>query len=295
MSSTGRSSRPSAGIAAARPHARIAASAGSAGSSGSSVVAFTEQRADLVELLPCGRPRRERSQHQLERGSPEPDRRALARGHRLSLCRALGQPSGLTQQRVRPLPPIATPGGRQTLGELQQGGRSMPCQRALVQQVARPLQKRLLRPQRLAGVRGVQQPKPGQSGQEHSGVELRRPLPEAVPIDHAGALPDVQDMAGGGGPPPPPPPPRRPRPPGGPPPPPPPRRGRRPAAPAGPPPAPDPRRRRPPPPPPGWSPRAGIARAKPLSRIAISPGSRGSSGRSAVGLMRAPSTEPPQT
>src|SRR2546430_9175313 len=124
MSSTGRSSRPSAGIAAARPHARIAASAGSAGSSGSSVVAFTEQRADLVELLPCGRPRRERSQHQLERGSPEPDRRALARGHRLSLCRALGQPSGLTQQRVRPLPPIATPGGRQTLGELQQRGRS---------------------------------------------------------------------------------------------------------------------------------------------------------------------------
>src|SRR2546426_8078961 len=75
----------------------------------------------------------------------------------------------------------------------------MPCQRALVQQVARPLQKRLLRPQRLAGVRGVQQPKPGQSGQEHSGVELRRPLSEAMPIDDAGALPDVQDMAGGGG------------------------------------------------------------------------------------------------
>src|SRR5438477_8181735 len=49
-------------------------------SSGSSVVAFTEQRADLVELFPCGRPRREGLQHQLERGSPEPDRRAPARG-----------------------------------------------------------------------------------------------------------------------------------------------------------------------------------------------------------------------
>src|SRR2546429_8418567 len=112
MSSTGRSSRPSAGIAAASPTARIAASAGSAGSSGSSVVAFTEHRADVVELLPCGRPRRERLQHQLKRGSPERNLRALAGGHRLRLGRALGQPSGLAQQCVRPLPPIATSGGR---------------------------------------------------------------------------------------------------------------------------------------------------------------------------------------
>src|SRR5206468_13024030 len=42
----------------------------------------------------------------------------------------------------------------------------------------------------------------------------------------------------------------------------------------------------PPPPPPSLSPWAGIARARPRSRIAISPGSRGSWGRSAVGLMR---------
>src|SRR5439155_24297781 len=119
VSSTGRSSWPSAGIAAASPNARIAASAGNAWSSGISVVAFTEQRADLVELFPCGRPRRERLQHQLKRGSSEPDLRALARGQRLRLGRVLGQPSGLAQQRVRPLPPIATPGGRQTPRELQ--------------------------------------------------------------------------------------------------------------------------------------------------------------------------------
>src|SRR5439155_1762121 len=123
-----------------------------------------------------------------------------------------------------------------------------------------------------------------------------RPLPEAVPVDHAWALPSVEDMAGV----------ERPmhqshdavvpwlsacqtlcqRP----------RgtahrqaRGAQRAAPGAgllPPPPLPPRQAAPPPPPPSLSPRAGIARARPRSRIAISPGSRGSWGRSAVGLMR---------
>ena len=40
----------------------------------------------------------------------------------------------------------------------------------------------------------VQHPQPGQGGQKHPGVELRRPLPEAVPVDDARAVTDVENM-----------------------------------------------------------------------------------------------------
>src|SRR5256886_17482895 len=105
----------------------------------------------------------------------------------------------------------------------------MPGQRALVQHAARPLEKRLLRQCRLACVRLVQQPEPGQRGEEHPCVELHRTLPEAVPVDDARPVPEIEDMAGGTPPPapgrrgprparrppppPPPPPPPHPRPP----------------------------------------------------------------------------------
>src|SRR2546430_8459740 len=72
----------------------------------------------------------------------------------------------------------------------------------------------------------MQQPQPRQRGQEHPCVELHRPLPEAVPVDDARAVPGVEDVAAGYRPPrptrapaapgpalPPPPPPRPPRPP----------------------------------------------------------------------------------
>src|SRR3989454_11033556 len=87
-----------AGSAPTTPMARIALSPGNAGSSGSSVVACTEQRADLFQLHLRGRPGGQRSQHQLERGRLEPERRAPARCDRLTRCHAPGEPGGLAQE-----------------------------------------------------------------------------------------------------------------------------------------------------------------------------------------------------
>src|SRR5205814_3079471 len=49
---------------------------------------------------------------------------------------------------------------------------------------------------RLRGQRRMVQPVPPGGGQEHAGVELQRPSPETLPVDHAHSISLVEKMTG---------------------------------------------------------------------------------------------------
>src|SRR5438093_12186247 len=72
----------------------------------------------------------------------------------------------------------------------------MPGERAKVQEVRSACQECLLRPCGLDRQMLVAQAQAPQGGQEHAGVQLRWPLSEALPVDHARAVAQVKEMAG---------------------------------------------------------------------------------------------------
>src|SRR5205814_1220741 len=80
-------------------------------------------------------------------------------------------------------------------GETQQHRGSVPRHRARVEQAGCPRDERLLRQLRLRRQSLVLQPDPPDGRQEGAGVELPRPLAEAFPVDHSGAVAQVEQVA----------------------------------------------------------------------------------------------------
>src|SRR5207249_11265490 len=106
--------------------------------------------------------------------------------------------------RVTP-PSPSTPLSRSPLTALHPGdlarqseerGRPVPGEHTLVEQARRTGQERLLRPRRLHSQRLMVQPVTPGGGKEHAGVELQRPLPETLPVDHAHSICLVENMTG---------------------------------------------------------------------------------------------------
>ena len=80
--------------------------------------------------------------------------------------------------------------------QVQERGRPEPAEGARLEQASSPRKERLLSPRRLAGQFLMVQPNAGEGGQKHPGIQLERPLPKALPIDHTRSVAQVEDMAG---------------------------------------------------------------------------------------------------
>src|SRR5437773_2864018 len=72
----------------------------------------------------------------------------------------------------------------------------MPGERAQIEQAIGLRQQRLLRPRDFSCHRFAEQLEPPERGEEDTGVELRRSLPELLPVEQARALAEVEDMMG---------------------------------------------------------------------------------------------------
>ena len=104
---------------------------------------------------------------------------------------------GLAQQRLSARLPLFPPVVHQFIGQAQEGGRAVPRERALLQEACGPRQERLFCPRGLVGQRPIlQADATADGGEEHASVKLDRPLPEALPIDHARAVTQVENVAG---------------------------------------------------------------------------------------------------
>src|SRR5262245_46380810 len=78
--------------------------------------------------------------------------------------------------------------------ERQQAVAPIPPERALVDEACDPLQERPFGRGHRPGTRFIHLD-PRHRGQEHTGIELRRPLLEPRPVDHSGAVARVEHIA----------------------------------------------------------------------------------------------------
>src|SRR5256886_1718804 len=159
---------------------------------------FVEQLANLIQLLRGGRPGGEGLQDELERRAVQPKSWRLDARDRLGARRELGQPRGLGQERVRAVEPVLLAALHHVdlAGQSEKRGRPVPGEDTLVEQARRAGEERLLHLRRLRGQRLMVQPVTPGGGQEHAGVELQRPSPETLPVDHAHSISLVENMTG---------------------------------------------------------------------------------------------------
>src|SRR5256886_14553307 len=159
---------------------------------------FVEQLANLIQLLRGGRPGGEGLQDELERRAVQPKSWRLDARDRLGARRELGQPRGLGQERVRAVEPVLLAALHHVdlAGQSEKRGRPVPGEDTLVEQARRAGEERLLHLRRLRGQRLMVQPVTPGGGQEHAGVELQRPSPETLPVDHAHCISLVENMTG---------------------------------------------------------------------------------------------------
>src|SRR5206468_2564181 len=122
----------------------------------------------------------------------------------LTLCQVCSKPvrttrpqrldksRGLAQQQVRPCKPVVPPVEHILLREAQERRRAVPPECPFVHKAADPRQERLFRLCCLARRSFIRQPGTPDGGQEHAGVEFKRTLGEAIPINQTRGVTEVE-------------------------------------------------------------------------------------------------------
>ena len=131
----------------------------------------------------------------MTRRGADPGSRPEKPQFRSGLSSRLGEARSLSEQRVAQRRTVAGSAGP-LICEPQERGHAVPRERARVQEAGCPRQERRLCSRRLACDRLMRQPDPRGGGEELAGVQLRWPLTEALPVDQARAIAEVEDVAG---------------------------------------------------------------------------------------------------